>query len=150
MKRCVVASLTIIGMLFQAQGHNSAEIAAVVQEYSEPEIHAKRQKFTNMRNGGFIMLGTGAVLLPLGIVFASNATWTSSRTGGQVNMTTNDPSGGVGILFCVLGIPLTAAGTVLGIIGSKKARLYTKAAQEISLRIHPANRSLTLQCTGAF
>lgn len=92
--------------------------------YTKEDVQGKIEKFRNIRTAGFVMLGMGVTAIGTGIALASTADWESHSTPTGVSTTTNDPSGGAGIICIAVGIPVTVAGIVLSSIGSKKYREY--------------------------
>lgn len=104
-------------------------------EYSQKELKNKVTGYGTMEGVGLTFLATGAVLVVTGIVYIASADWETHTTGTGIHKTTQDPKGGKGLKMLVAGIPFTACGTVLGIIGAKKRREYKRRLQWSGIRL---------------
>jgi len=86
------------------------------------------------------MKSTGAALLVLGgaatvggILLVSSASWETQTTeDGQTNATTQDASGGLGMLLLVGSLPLTIGGVIFTSIGSSKERQNKRLLNSLS------------------
>ena len=107
---------------------------AVCQETSNDELarnyRVKAMKYENMQQTGAKMMFGGGIAMASGIFLISRADWETDIYG---NVTTEDEGAFYGILLIPVSIGLSAGGTVLYIIGRKKASQYFKRAKNVSI-----------------
>lgn len=108
---------------------------------------SKVEKFSRMKRTGIGLGVGGALLTGAGVALISSAEWetTTNNYGGQTT-TTSDSEGLGGLLMVIAGIPLTATGVVLGIIGNNKAKSYQSKLEGLSINMlyTPDKRGLAL------
>jgi hypothetical protein len=85
-----------------------------------------------------------------GIVLMSTAEWDSYSTGTSSGIRTEDPQGGAGLVMLVVGIPMSATGTVLGVVGSKKTREYRRCLQVVAVNARADRHRYGLAVTCVF
>ncbi len=128
----------IIYLLFVLIG-----LTAKAQVDQENLFEKKIKNYQKMKKNGLTMGVIGGVSSFFGVILVNQAEWKKETTSSNVNYTTNDGSGIVGIVLLVVGIPLTITGAILGSIGIKKVKEYTRKLDDLSLRV-----SVTPQMTG--
>lgn len=96
----------------------------------------KIEKFSRMKRTGIGLGIGGTVLTVAGVALISSADWETNTTynGGQTT-TTNDSEGVGGVLMVLAGVPLTATGIVLGIIGNNKVKSYRAKLDGLSVNM---------------
>ena len=117
------------------------------ENYTANDLQSKMQKFKKMKTNGFIMAGIGAGLVIFGIIGMANADWQTNKSAGNVQVTTQDAIGGVGIVSMGFGVPCTVAGLVLGGIGSKKELEYKTRYENFSLHYRGYDRKISALVT---
>lgn len=101
----------------------------------------KIETYKRMRNTGFIMTGIGLLGTIGGIVIINDES-NKSQYGYYDEQRLQ-----TGVICFLLGIPLTAGGTVLGLIGTHKVIKYNQKLDNLSLNINYGayQRGLTLR-----
>jgi len=97
--------------------------------YYENEI----ARFSKMKSTGAALLVLGGAATVGGILLVSSASWETQTTeDGQTNATTQDASGGLGMLLLVGSLPLTIGGGIFTSIGSSKERQNKRLLNSLS------------------
>jgi hypothetical protein len=97
-------------------------------------IKAKILKFSKMRNTGYTMMGSGALMTMGGIILISSSDWNKTSNGtGSVNYQSNDPKGFAGILLTVVGVGLVGGGTAVTLIGTSHIKKYSRILNNVTM-----------------
>ncbi|UII28038.1 hypothetical protein LVD15_06325 [Fulvivirga maritima] len=112
----------------------------------------KVEKYGRLKRTGTAMAVGGGVMTAAGIVLISQADWEDTSGYGSNNntVTTDDPEGVAGILFTVIGVPLTVTGVVLAIVGHKKEKEYERRLDRVSAGYFRKNGATGITLTYRF
>jgi hypothetical protein len=108
-------------------------------------LYLKKVKtYRKMRNIGFSMVGLGVIGTVAGISVVSNEVKNYNN-----NLPVDDSRVDMGVTCILLGVPVTAGGMVLGLIGHHKVRKYMHKMQGITLnfRYSPQSRGIGVRYT---
>jgi hypothetical protein len=122
--------------------------SASLAQYAPGTYDNKIAKYKRMRTAGIIMGIGGAVLTTVGISVLSTSDWEESEDMyGNTNVAPTDGDGWLGLFAVGVGVPLTAVGITLGIIGNNKVKYYTKKNSGLSLNLKygPRSKGLSLR-----
>ena len=138
MRRCTILIL-LTGILF----------SAFPQENVDYYYQTRITKFRNMKIGGIVLLSAGVIATVCGIAMISSAGTASYEVTYHSDGTqteSGDPVGGFGGVLVGLGIPMTAGGIVLTVIGVKKGAEardeYRQKQLPLKLKIGPRRIAL--------
>jgi hypothetical protein len=115
-------------------------------QFSEQKmLYLKKVKtYKKMRNIGVSMIGLGVIGTVAGISVISN-----EIKNDRNNIPVDDSRVSLGLTCIVLGVPLTAGGMVVGLIGHHKVKKYMHKMEGVTLNLNysPQSQGLTLRYT---
>ena len=96
-----------------------------VESFKTSEEFENKIKAYNIKQGvGLTILGTGVVLLPVGITKIAQADWEEHSTPTSVGVYTHDKSGAGGLVMTIIGSSMTVFGTIYSIKAISKKKYY--------------------------
>lgn len=99
------------------------------KEYCESQLY----KYTRKKKKGAVKLAIGIPCLVGGVACLAASDWETHSGYGSVNVTTNDPQGGVGFLLVFTGIPFTIIGAIQRGKGIRKVIEFNWKLNNMSL-----------------
>jgi hypothetical protein len=106
----------------------------------------KINKYTKMKNTGWVLAGTGGAFMLVGLSMVATADWETNTTPTSSTANTNDSNGIVGVLLLAAGVPVFITGVVIGSVGSKRVKHYKKGLNDISFQVKPHVNGIGLVC----
>jgi len=110
----------------------------------------KVASYTKMKKTGIGLGVGGGSCVVIGAVLVTMADWESYSNSTGSGVTTQDASGVAGIVFLLIGVPLTVTGIVLGSIGAKKVKYYNGLLQNVSFDIKSTPQQTGIKLTYRF
>ncbi|HYG40025.1 MAG TPA: hypothetical protein VD908_15465 [Cytophagales bacterium] len=123
-----------------------SQTEAFAQIDSQKLLYLKKvESYKRMKNTGFIMTGIGVVTTAVGVSIIAQ----EERNYNNNSSKFDEDRVVTGILCAVLGIPITAGGLVLGLIGTHKVNRYRDKLDNLSLnfRYAPSQKGIVLKYT---
>jgi len=113
-------------------------------KYSLAELKSRHAVFRTMAILGSVVGGGGCILFISGIVKTKNSNVQTSTHPGGVSWSGDDPEDSRGPFMIIGAVTCIAGGTVLGVIGLRKAREYKRGIKfkELTLNVHPGETAI--------